>query len=128
MALMVFIISQAVDLGKHGVKGYFKRVAPQGLPIWIMPLIFPLELISRFVRPILLTLRLFANMLAGHKIIGVFIGLGTAVSMRLFPVKILPLIGTVGMSVFELFVCFVQAFIFTMLTGFYIGEALQESH
>jgi F-type H+-transporting ATPase subunit a len=128
MAVMVFIISQFVDIWRHGIGGYFKRVVPKGVPVWIMPLVFPLELFSRIARPVSLTLRLFANMLAGHLIIGAFIALGMAVSIRLFPIMALPLLATVLMSVFELFVCFVQAFIFTILTGFYIGEALEESH
>jgi F-type H+-transporting ATPase subunit a len=128
MAAMVFIVSQFVDMWLHGIGGYFMRVAPKGLPWWIMPLIFPLELISRIARPVSLTLRLFANMLAGHKIIGTFIGLGMLLSMRLFPLKILPFVGSVVMMAFELFVCFVQAFIFSMLSAVYIDEALEEAH
>jgi F-type H+-transporting ATPase subunit a len=127
LAVIVIVLSQAVDMKLHGFVGYFKRIAPKGLPLWIFPLVFVLELISKLIaRPLSLTLRLFANMLAGHKIIGAFIMLGMMIPWKLCPLKALPLMGTVVMSAFELFVCFLQAFIFTTLTGLYIGEALEE--
>jgi len=127
LAVIVIVLTQAVDMKIHGFIGYFKRIAPKGLPLWIFPLVFFLEFISKLIaRPLSLTLRLFANMLAGHKIIGAFIMLGMLIPWKLCPLMILPFIGTVAMSVFELFVCFLQAFIFTTLTGLYIGEALEE--
>jgi F-type H+-transporting ATPase subunit a len=127
LAVMVIVLTQAVDIKLHGFVGYLKRFVPKGLPGGIVWLVFILEFVSKLIaRPLSLTLRLFANMLAGHKIIGAFIILGMLIPWKLCPLMILPLIGTVAMSAFELFVCFLQAFIFTTLTGLYIGEALEE--
>jgi len=126
LAIMALLVSQGADIYRHGLRGYFKKVVPGGVPWWIAPFVFFIEMVCRLVRPLSLTLRLFANMTAGHAIILAFIGLGMA--CQLMFIKPLPLVGTVLMSAFELFVCFIQAFVFTILTCSYIGEAFEETH
>jgi F-type H+-transporting ATPase subunit a len=125
LAVAVFIISQAVDVHRNGPVRYLKRIVPSGLPGWIMPFLYPLEIVARLARPFSLTLRLCANMVAGHAIGLSLIGLGIS---TLWFLKPLPYIGAVCMGVFEVFVCFIQAFVFTILSGFYIGEALGDAH
>jgi F-type H+-transporting ATPase subunit a len=94
-----------------------------------MPLI---ELISLLARPVSLAVRLFANLMAGHQIIVVFLGaaagLAAATAWYVKPLAVLPLAATVAMSAFEIFVAFIQAFIFALLTALYLGEAMGESH
>lgn len=125
LALTVFIASQVADVWLHGVGGFFRRLAPSGLPAWILPLIVPLEIVARLSRPLSLTLRLFCNMMAGHMVMGIFIG--SCVSAVWF-VKPVPYLGAVAMSLFELFVCLLQAFVFAILSGFYFREAQEEAH
>lgn len=86
-------------------------------------LVVPIEVMSWLARPLSLAVRLFANMMAGHALVFVFIGMAMGSAWILKPV---PLIGAVVMNVFEVFVAFVQAFIFTMLAGIYIKDALGE--
>lgn len=123
LALVVFAVTMAVAVRRHGWLGFLKRFAPVGVPRWLLPFVVPIEIVSWLAKPVSLALRLFANMLAGHALILVFVGLAAAAAWYLKP---LPLAGALIMSVFELFVCFVQAFIFTMLAGVYLREALDD--
>jgi len=90
------------------------------LPVRIFA--FPIEVISWLARPLSLAIRLFANVLAGHALILIFLGLAGSVAWLLKP---LPYAGAVIMSAFELLVCFLQAFIFTLLSGMYINDAME---
>ncbi|MBN2302209.1 MAG: F0F1 ATP synthase subunit A [Lentisphaerae bacterium] len=125
LALAVFGFTIAIDISKHGFIGFAKKFMPSGIPWWLAILIVPIELVTWLARPFSLAIRLCANMLAGHTVILVFIGMTVGAAVVLKP---LPLIGAVAMSVFELFVCFIQAFIFTMLAGLYIRDALENTH
>jgi F-type H+-transporting ATPase subunit a len=136
MAILVFVIVQAVAIKSHGVKFYlgvlFPKSAPALLRYTLMP---PIELIGILARPFSLAIRLFANMTAGHQIILVLLSgdlIGVTYLLRQgFLMKILvpaPLVGVIVMDGFEIFVAFIQAFIFALLTALYLGEALEESH
>ena len=105
--------------------GFLRKFAPSGIPKWAAVLVVPVEILSWLSRPFSLAIRLFANMLVGHALIFVFVGLLSAVAIYIKP---LPLAGAVIMSCFEIFVCFVQAFVFAMLTGLYIREAVDGRH
>lgn len=134
LAIMVWVIYNAVGIGRHGLLGYLKvQTMPPGVPVAILPLVMPIEFISNLVvRPISLSLRLFANMFAGHLILLVFtlggqyllihggIGLKLA-SPFAFALAIV-------LMFFELLVQFLQAYIFTILTASYLGGALAEEH
>ncbi|MBL7115103.1 MAG: F0F1 ATP synthase subunit A [Kiritimatiellae bacterium] len=124
LALIVFALTIAISIRAHGVLGFLKKFIPTGIPAWIMVLVVPIEIISWLARPLSLAIRLFANMLAGHALILVFVSLAAGGAWFIKPV---PLAGAVAMSLFELFICFVQAFVFTLLAGMYIKDAL-ESH
>jgi F-type H+-transporting ATPase subunit a len=121
LALIVFALTIGISIRAHGVLGFLKKFIPTGIPAWIMVLVVPIEIISWLARPVSLAIRLFANMLAGHALILVFVGLAAGGAWYIKPV---PLAGAVAMSLFELFVCFVQAFVFTLLAGMYIKDAL----
>jgi F-type H+-transporting ATPase subunit a len=88
-------------------------------------MVVPIEIVSWLAKPFSLAIRLFANMMAGHQLIAVFVGMTIGAHYLLKP---LPYVGAVVMSCFEVFVCFIQAFIFAMLSSLYIKEALDANH
>jgi len=124
LALLVFATTIVAGIHQHGLVRFLKKFLPPGLPPWVRVFVVPIEVISWLAKPISLAIRLFANMMVGHALILVFIGLALAGKWSIKP---LPLAGAILMSVFELFVCFIQAFIFAMLAGIYLKEAI-DSH
>jgi F-type H+-transporting ATPase subunit a len=133
LALLVWFIFNIVGIAKQGFGSYMKSsLVPPGVPKAILPLMVFIEFISTFiVRPFLLAIRLFANMLAGHLILVTFAILtssifGAAVYFKIgaaFPFALL-----VALTAFEILVSGLQAFIFTILTGVYIGLAMHPEH
>lgn len=123
LAIMVYILVAGVSIRRHGVLGFLKTFLPSGLPLAIRVMVAPIEVVSWLARPLSLAVRLFANMMVGHYLIFTFIGLAMSSAWYIKP---LPFVGAVLMDAFELFVCFVQAFIFTMLAGIYIKDAIGE--
>lgn len=136
LAIVVFLVVQAVAVKQHGLKYYVGLLFPKTAPAWLRFTLMPfIELIGVFARPFSLAIRLFANMTAGHQIIVVLLTgelIGVTYLLRQgFFMKLLsplPLIGVIVMGGFEIFVAFIQAFIFALLTALYLGEALEESH
>jgi F-type H+-transporting ATPase subunit a len=134
MALTSWVIYNAVGIRKHGVFGYMKHVLiPPGAPWWLMPLLVPIEFVTQIVvRPITLSIRLAANLLAGHFLLAVFF-LGSIAMLQgglPFPAIFAPFSFAVGVAVvgLEIFVAGLQAFIFAILTASYIGGAMAEEH
>lgn len=125
LALGVFASTIAVSINRKGFKGFLKRFVPDGTSGLILMFIIPIEVISWLARPFSLALRLFANMLAGHTLILVFVGMTVTVPFSLKP---LPFAGAVLMNCFEIFACFIQAFIFAMLSALYLKEAMEDAH
>ncbi|HXF57128.1 MAG TPA: F0F1 ATP synthase subunit A [Actinomycetota bacterium] len=131
MAVISWIVYNAVGVRRHGLLGYLKLVLfPPGAPWWLYPLLSPIEFFSVIVvRPITLTVRLTANMIAGHFLLAVFF-LGTLVLLTGVP-YVLGLV-SFGLAVvlvgFEVFVSALQAFIFAVLTASYIAGAMAEEH
>lgn len=126
LALMTFVAFLWEGFGTHGFFGYFKTLVPPGASKGITPFIFALELLSQILRLISLSVRLFANMLAGHLLIIMAAG---------FSILVGSLLGVLGIPfalffyVFEwVLVAGLQAFIFALLSGIYIGYAAQDSH
>lgn len=119
LALFIFITVTVIAFVKHGTH-FFRFFLPEGVPIYIVPIFVPIEIISYFTRPISLSVRLFANMLAGHtlmKMLAIFtIGMGAF--------GILPLLFNTVMIGFEIFVALLQAYIFTLLSCLYLNDAL----
>ncbi|MCA1727618.1 MAG: F0F1 ATP synthase subunit A [Actinobacteria bacterium] len=132
-ALIVWLLYNALGIKKHGFFGYFKMVMfPPGAPALMYVLLAPIEFVTGIImRPITLTVRLFANMVAGHFLLAVFFLGSIAAFQGAGLVKLVGpisfLVGT-GLIAFEIFVAGLQAFIFTILTASYIGGALAEEH
>ncbi len=132
LAFIVWVTYITIGMKSKGPVGYFKRMAvPQGAPWWILPLLAPIELFSNIlVRPFTLTIRLMANMLAGHLLLLVF---GLA-SWYLFSASIGLLYATTSfvltiiLTGLEVLIQALQAFIFATLTAFYISDAMETAH
>jgi F-type H+-transporting ATPase subunit a len=124
LAAMVWIVATLIGFAKHGL-GYLKLFVPAGVPWWLMPVIIPIELISYFIRPISHSVRLFANMMAGHTMLKVFAGF--AVSLPWWG-KIAPAGFMVAFTGLEFLVAFLQALIFTVLTCIYLNDAVNMHH
>jgi F-type H+-transporting ATPase subunit a len=133
LALVVWLSYNIVGIRKHGFFGYIKALVPSGLPWWILPLMYPIEILSHFVRLISLSLRLYANILAGHLLI-LFMAGGLVVLLEpgIAAAGILGLLTAAVAVIFFLFeltlVAALQAFIFSTLTAIYIGGAVAEEH
>jgi F-type H+-transporting ATPase subunit a len=106
---------------KHGFH-FFSLFCPAGVPIFLMPLIIPIEVLSYFIRPITLSVRLFANMMAGHLMLKVFAGFSVAMGVGL---GILPMFFNVALIGFEFLIAFLQAYVFTILSCIYLKDAIE---
>ena len=119
MAVVIFLLVTIIAVMKHGVK-FFSFFLPEGVPIILSPLMVIIEVISYFTRPFSLSVRLFANMMAGHTLLKV-IG-GFVVPLGIF--GIVPIAGLVAVMGLEILISFLQAYIFTILTCIYINDAI----
>jgi F-type H+-transporting ATPase subunit a len=130
LALFVVGLVVAVGIAKHGL-GWFKLFVPHGVPIFILPFISLIEIISFLSRPVSLGLRLFGNMLAGHIVLKVFAGfvvsLGAAGIGGMLG-AIAPMGMAVALTALEFLVAFLQAFVFAILTCVYLNDALHPGH
>ena len=131
LALLVFFTVLVYGFYRNGLK-FFKIFVPSGIPIYILPLVVLIEIISFLSRPISHSVRLFANMLAGHITLKVFAGfvalLGTSLGAIGWIGGILPLALTVALTALELLVAFLQAYVFAILTCIYINDAIHPGH
>lgn len=131
-ALLTFILVVGIGFAKNGL-GFFKLFVPSGVP-WVMLIfIVPIEIISFFLRPITLTLRLFGNMMGGHVALKVFAGFVAAAVVGAagwLGLLIAPLaMGmTVGLTALEFLVAFLQAFVFAVLTTIYLNDVVNLGH
>ncbi len=119
MAVVIFLMVTVIAFMKHGLK-FFSFFLPEGVPIILSPLMIVIEVISYFTRPFSLSVRLFANMMAGHTLLKV-IG-GFVVPLGIF--GIVPIAGLVAVMGLEFLIAFLQAYIFTILTCIYINDAI----
>jgi F-type H+-transporting ATPase subunit a len=131
LALLVFFIVLFYGLYKNGLK-FFKLFVPSGVPIYILPLVVMIEVISFFfVKPVSHALRLFANMLAGHialKVFASFVGMLGALGILGWAGAVLPLGLTVALTALELLVAFLQAYVFAILAVIYLNDAIHPGH
>ena len=135
LAGMVWLIYNGIGIAKHGPFGYLKHVTlPAGVPKAMWPLIIPLEFLSNIIiRPMTLSLRLFANMFAGHLLVLVFVLGGEYLLIESEPIVnkvagVFSLIFSMAIFGLEIFVQILQAYIFTVLTAQYISSATAEEH
>jgi F-type H+-transporting ATPase subunit a len=119
LASIVFIGVTVLGFVKHGLRFFSFFVIP-GLPWYMLPLLIPIEVISYLSRPISLSVRLFANMLAGHTLLKVFAGFVVSLGFAGF----LPLAFIVALTGLEILIAFLQAYVFAILTCLYINDAL----
>ena len=119
MAAAIFVGVTVIGFIKHGVH-FFGFFLPPGTPLLMAPLAVPIEAISYFSRPISLSVRLFANMLAGHTLMKVFAGF--IVSLGVF--GFVPFLFVFALTGLELLIAFLQAYVFTVLTCLYLNDAL----
>jgi F-type H+-transporting ATPase subunit a len=119
IAMAVFVGVTIIGFVKHGWR-FFGLLLPQGVPWYIAPLLVPIELLSYFTRPVSLSLRLFANMTAGHTMLKVFAGFVAAIGMFGF----VPLIFVAALTGLEFLIACLQAYVFTILSCIYLNDAL----
>jgi F-type H+-transporting ATPase subunit a len=130
LALLVFFTVLVYGFYKNGLK-FFKLFVPSGVPMVILPLVVTIEIISFLSRPVSHSVRLFANMLAGHitlKVFASFVTMLGAFGVVGWAGAILPLALTVALTALELLVAFLQAYVFTILTCIYINDAIHPGH
>ena len=120
-AIIVYVMSLFVGFSIHGLH-FLKILVPPGTPVLLLPLMIFLEVFSQMLRPVTLSVRLFANMTAGHTILIVLFSLMLGGGVL---IGWLPFVFTVPVYILEVFVAFLQAFIFTILATVYIGEAIK---
>ncbi len=124
LASIIFVGVTIIGFIKHGI-GYLKLFVPSGVPIVLLPLIVIIEIISYLSRPVSLSVRLFANMMAGHTMLKVFGGF--VISLGLLG-GWLPLSFSVALTGLEILVAFLQAYVFAILTCIYLNDALNLHH
>ena len=120
MAIMVFLGVTILGFVKHGMH-FFSFFVPPGVSVVLWPLMIPIEIISYLSRPISLSVRLFANLTAGHTMLKVFAGF--VISLGVVG-GVLPLAFVVALTGLEFLIAFLQAYVFTILTCFYINDAI----
>ena len=124
LALFTFVITQIAGMRAQGVVGYWTHLVPGGVPKALWPLMFVIEFFGLFTKPFALTVRLFANMVAGHIVIFFLIALTLFISVYVAPVSVA---FALGIFLLELFVALVQAYVFTILSALFIGMT-QHAH
>jgi F-type H+-transporting ATPase subunit a len=125
LALMTFVFTHVEGIRENGTRRYFKSWIPD-VPKAMLPMIIPLEILGQFMRLISLSVRLYANMLAGHMLILTFIGLIFLVTPWVFPLSVL--LGSVFYLFEVVIVVSIQAYIFAALSAIYIGSAIEPEH
>ncbi|MCU1657829.1 MAG: synthase subunit a [Pseudonocardiales bacterium] len=135
LAGLVWIIYNGVGVARHGLLGYLKlQTVPGGVPTWILPLLIPLEFLSNLlIRPVTLSLRLFANMFAGHLLLLLFATGGDylllhATGPLVKPAGVLSFVMGIAVGFLEFIVEVLQAYVFVLLTATYISGALASEH
>lgn len=126
LALISFLVMIGGGIMHNGLFGYFKGLIPHGLPAWLLPLMIPLEFLGLFTKPFALAMRLFANLTAGHVVILSLLSLIFILkSLVVAPVAIA---FALAIYLLEIFVAFVQAYVFTLLSAVFIGMAVHQEH
>jgi F-type H+-transporting ATPase subunit a len=133
LAVISFVLIQVSGMKQHGWVGYWIHLVPSGVPKWLWPLVWVVEFVGLFTKPFALTVRLFANMTAGHAIVAVLVGfllgvthyanaaVGTVSTVASFAFMIF-------IMLFETLVALIQAYIFTVLTAIFVSLAVAEEH
>ncbi len=129
-ALLVFFTVVIYGFWRNGLR-FFKLFVPSGIPIYVLPLVSSIEVLSFFSRPVSHSVRLFANMLAGHitlKVFGGFVVMLGGFGVLGWLGAALPLLLTVALTALELLVAFLQAYVFAILTCIYLNDSIHPGH
>jgi F-type H+-transporting ATPase subunit a len=126
IALIIFFTVHITNLAKNGIKGYLRTFAPSYVPSWMYVIVVPIEAIGAIAKPFSLFIRLMANMLAGHTILYVILGLIIYFKSYFIAIAAVPF--ALAMTILELFVSAIQAYVFAILSALYIGEAVHPKH
>ncbi len=126
LAIINFLVTQFQGMRENGVGGYFKALVPGGIPVLLLPIMIPIEILGLFTKPFALAIRLFANMTAGHTVIFALLGLIIVLgSLFVSPVSIA---FALFISLMEILIAFIQAYIFTALSALFIGMSMHPEH
>lgn len=126
LALTTFFFVQFSNVKKNGIKGYVKSFVPPGLPKLMVPLIFMIEILGMMTKHFALAIRLFANMVAGHLVI--FTILGLIFLFKNIFISPFPVAGILFVSLLEILIALIQAYIFTILSAVFIGMSVSSHH
>jgi F-type H+-transporting ATPase subunit a len=111
---------------EHGLMHHLKNLVPPGIPAWLLPIMIPVEILGQFTKPFALCIRLYANMTAGHLVILSFLAL--IFVMKTFVIVPVSIGFALFINILEIFIAFLQAYIFTMLTALFMGMSLHPEH
>ena len=126
LAIISLIMIQVGGIKEHVMKHHLQNLIHHGIPIWLLPIMIPVEIMGQFTKPFALCIRLFANMTAGHIVILSFISIIFILkSILVSPISVF---FALFISLLELFVAILQAYIFTMLTSLFIGMSIHPQH
>ena len=134
LALLSFIMIEVAGIQKHGFLTHYRNLVPHGLPKLLIPIMIPIEIMGKLAKPFALCIRLFANMTAGHVVILSLLGLipifaakfhSTAIGLSVAPLSVA---FALFVSLMEILIALIQAYIFTMLTSLFIGLSLDPGH
>ncbi len=131
LAICAFLFIHISGMREKGVGTYWNDFFFGHAPIWLSPLMIPLEIAGALVKPFALAIRLFANMIAGHVVLAVLLGFAAVGLMKggaMIGITGASVLGAVFISLLELLVAFLQAYIFTFLTTLFVGMAIEPSH
>lgn len=130
LAISLFLMVVIIGIVRHGTH-FLHLFLPPGVPLWLVPLIIPIEVVSFVARPITLSVRLFANMMAGHLMLKVFAGFSVAMlgfGTAGIALGLLPALFNTVLIVFEFLIAFLQAYVFTILTCIYLKDTIEIGH
>ncbi len=126
LTLVTFLTGQIYGIKHNGFFGYFKGLIPGGVPGWLLPLMFVLEIIGLLAKHVALIIRLFANMIAGHIVLFAFLGL--IIIFKSYLIAPFSLGFATFVNLLEILVAFIQAYVFTILSTLFIGMAIHQDH
>ncbi len=130
LAFLIFLVVVIIGFAKHGTH-FLHIFLPPGMPLWLTPLIVPIEVLSFLIRPVTLSVRLFANMIAGHIMLKVFAGFSAdmvAMGAGGVALGILPMLFNSVLIGFELLIAFLQAYVFAVLSCIYLKDTVEIGH
>ncbi|MBL4590216.1 MAG: F0F1 ATP synthase subunit A [Alphaproteobacteria bacterium] len=131
MAMLIFVMVLVLGIARHGFH-FFSFFLPPGVPVWLIPLIVPIEILSFAIRPVTLSVRLFANMIAGHIMLKVFagfsVGMVAAFGTWGYAAGAVPMLFNTVLIGFELLIAFLQAYVFTVLSCIYLKDTIHIDH